>query len=81
MPRVVKRQVRPSPFDYSEIDGAPHPMPSDYTEMFPCFHGKNATSIEGNLDVFWYYMEERCATDEDVYMRALGESLGYGLIS
>ena len=33
--RAIKKQDKQSPFDFSEIPGAPHPMPNDYTRRFP----------------------------------------------
>ena len=33
--RVVKKQDKRSPFDFSEIPGAPHPMPNDYIRRLP----------------------------------------------
>jgi len=33
--RVAKKQDKRSPFDFSEIPGAPHPMPNDYTRRLP----------------------------------------------
>ena len=71
--RVIKKKVKPSPFNFSEIPGAPHPMPNDYIKRLPRFSGNNP--IEGYLDIFWLYMESWCAKDEDVYMHALGASL------
>ena len=35
--RVVKKQGKRSPFDFSEILGAPHPMSNDYSRRFPQF--------------------------------------------
>ena len=52
-------------------------MPNDYTKELPCFSGNNSISIEGYLDVFWWYMESQGAEDEDVFMHALGAAL-YG---
>ena len=48
--RAVKKKVKPSPFNFSEIPGAPHPMPNDYIKRLPRFSGNNL--IEGYLDVF-----------------------------
>ena len=64
-----------SPFDFSEIPRAPHPMPNDYTRRLPQFSGNNEISIESHLDILWDYMEIRGVNNEDVFMRALGESL------
>ena len=33
--KVVKKHENQSPFDFSEIPGAPHPMPNDYTRRLP----------------------------------------------
>ena len=65
---VVKKQDKQSPFDFSEIPGAPHPMPNDYTRRLPQFSGNNDISIESHLDILWDYMEIRGADNEDVYM-------------
>jgi hypothetical protein len=74
--RVVRNPAKPSPFDFSEIYGAPHLMPNNYSERLPRFYGNYFESIENHLQVFWDYVEVRGADDEDVYMRALGVSLG-----
>ena len=50
-------------------------MPNDYTKELPCFSGNNSISIEGYLDVFWWYMESQGAEDEDVFMHSLGAAL------
>ena len=50
-------------------------MPNDYTRRLPQFSGNNDISIEIHLDILWDYMEIRGEDNEDVYMRALGESL------
>ena len=50
-------------------------MPNDYTRRMPRFNGNKDISIESHLDILWDYMESRGANNEDVYMRALGESL------
>ena len=50
-------------------------MPRDYIRKLPRFYGNNAISIEDHLQMLWDHMEVRGADDEDVYMRALGESL------
>ena len=50
-------------------------MPNNYTRRLPQFSGNNDISIESHLDILWDYMESRGAYNEDVYMRALGESL------
>ena len=55
--KVVRKQAKPSPFDFSEIRGAPHPMPKGYSEGLPCFYANATKSIEKHLDVVWYYME------------------------
>ena len=73
--KVVKNQGKRSPFDFSKIQGAPHPMPNDYTRRLPQFYGNKDISIESHLDILWDYMEIRGTNNEDVYMRALGESL------
>ena len=39
------------------------------------FNGNKDISIEIHLDILCDYMEIRGAENEDVYMRALGESL------
>ena len=54
---------------------SPHPMPKNYTRRMPRFNGSKDISIESHLDILWDYMESRGANNEDVYMRALGESL------
>ena len=74
--RAVRKKAKPSPFDFSEILGAPHPMPKGYSEGLPRFYVNAIESIEKHLDAVWYYMEAYGAEDEDVYMRALCESLG-----
>ena len=35
--RDVNKKTKPSPFDFSEILGAPHPMPKGYSEGLPHF--------------------------------------------
>ena len=59
-------------------------MPNDYTRRMPRFNGNKDMSIESHLDILWDYMESRGADNEDIYMRAFGESLqgqfNYGLI-
>ena len=50
-------------------------MHKGYIKNLPCFRGNNAKSIEDHLQILWDHMEVRGADDEDVYMRALGESL------
>ena len=50
-------------------------MPNDYTRRMPRFNGNKDISIESHMDILWDYMESRGADNEDVYMRALGESL------
>ena len=49
--RAVKKQDKQSPFDFSEIPGAPHPMPNDYTRRLPQFNGNKDISIECHLDI------------------------------
>ena len=66
--RAVKKQDRQSPFDFSEISGAPHLMPNNYTRRMPRFNGNKDISIESHLDILWDYMESRGANNEDVYM-------------
>ena len=73
--RAVRKRAKPSPFDFSEIPGAPHPMPKGYSEGLPRLYANAIESIEKILDVVSYYMEAYRAEDEDVYMQALGESL------
>ena len=51
-------------------------MPKGYSEVLPCFFANLIESIESHLDTFWSYMESLGVEHEDVYMRALGESLG-----
>ena len=51
-------------------------MPIGYNEGLPRFYANPIESIEKHLDVVWYYMEAYGVEHEDVYMRALGESLG-----
>ena len=72
---AVKKQDKQSHFDFSEILGAPHPMPNNYTRRLPQFSGNNDISIEIHLDILWDYMEIIGADNEYVYMRALEESL------
>ena len=62
--------------DFSEIYEAPHPMPKRYSEGLPCFFVNPVESIESHWDDFWCYMESLGAEHDDVYMQALGESLG-----
>ena len=69
------KKDKQSPFDFSEIPGALHPMPNNYTRRFPQFNGNKDISIKSHLDILWDYMEIRGVDNEDVYMRALGESL------
>ena len=51
-------------------------MHKRYSERLPHFFANSIESIESHLDDFWCYMESLGAEHEDVYMRALGESLG-----
>ena len=62
--------------DFSEIYEAPHPMPKEYSEELPRFFANPIETIESHLDAFSCYMEFMGAKHEDVYMRALCESLG-----
>ena len=68
---AVKKQDKQSPFDFSEIPRAPHPMPNNYTRKLPQFNGNKDISIESHLDILWDYMEIRGADSEDVYMLSL----------
>ena len=74
-PTKLKRKLL-SGLDFSEVYGAPHPIPKGYSEGLPRFYANSIESIESHLDVFWCYMESLGVEHEDVYMRALGESLG-----
>ena len=74
-PTKLKRKLL-SRLDFSKIYEAPRPMPKEYSEGLPRFFANSIESIESHLDVFWCYMESLGAEHEDVYMRALGESLG-----
>ena len=74
-PIKLKKQLL-SRFDFSQVYEAPHPMPKRYSEGLPRFFANFVESIESHLDAFWCYMESLGAEHEDVYMRALGESLG-----
>ena len=49
--RVLRKQAKPSPFDFSEIPGAPHPMPKGYSEGLSHFYANSIESIERHLDV------------------------------
>ena len=51
-------------------------MPKGYNEGLPRLIANSIESIEIHLDSFWCYMESLGTEHEDVYMRALGESLG-----
>ena len=51
-------------------------MPKRYSEGLPHFFANSIESIESHLDAFWCYMESLGVEHQDVYMRALGESLG-----
>ena len=51
-------------------------MPKTYSEGLPRFIANSIKSIEIHLDAFWCYIESLGAEHEDVYMRALFESLG-----
>ena len=48
--RAVRKKAKQSPFDFSKIPGAPHPMPNGYTRRFPQFNGNKDVSIESHLD-------------------------------
>ena len=74
-PTKIKKKLL-SDFDFSQVYEAPHPMPKRYSEGLPCFFANSIKSIESHLDDFWCYMESLGAEHEDVYMQALGESLG-----
>ena len=49
--RAVKKQNKPSPFDFSEIPGAPHPMPNNYIRRLQHFSGNNDISIQSHLNI------------------------------
>ena len=49
--RDVRKKAKPSTFDFSEILGAPHPMPKGYSEGLPRFYANAIESIEKHLDV------------------------------
>ena len=49
--RVVRKKAKQSPFDFSKIPRAPHPMPNDYTMRLPHFNGNKDISIESHLDI------------------------------
>ena len=76
--KAVKKQDKQSPFDISEISGAPHTMPNNYARRLPQFNGNKDISIESHLDILWDYMEIRGADNEDVYMQALRKILARG---
>ena len=67
-PRRLGNKTRPSPFDFSKIQGAPHDMPEKYFDKLPKFNGSSVVPIEEHI--------EACGAEvEDVYMRALMFSL------
>ena len=66
--RAVRKKAKQSPFDFSEILGAPHRMPSSDTRRLPQFNGNKDISIESHLDTLWNQMEIRGADNEGVYM-------------
>ena len=47
----VEKNDKRSPFDFSEIPGAPHPMLNDYIRRLPQLSGNNYISIESHLDI------------------------------
>ena len=49
--RAIKKQDKQPPFDFSEIQGAPYPMPNDYTMRSPRFNRNKDISIEIHLDI------------------------------
>ena len=73
-PTKLKRKLL-TRLDFFEIYEAPHPMPKRYSDRLPRFFANSAESIESHLDA-WCYMESLGVEHEDVYMRALCESLG-----
>ena len=50
-------------------------MPNNFTRRLPQLNGNKDIFVESHLDTLWNYIEIRGADNEDVYMRALGESL------
>ena len=74
-PRRFRSRARPSPFDFSLIQGAPHDMPEKYFDKLPKFSGSSAKSIEEHIESVWNYMDVYGAEAEDVYMVALKTSL------
>ena len=49
-PRIFGRKAKPSPLDFSLIQGAPHDMPKKYFEKVPKFDGVSSISIEDHID-------------------------------
>ena len=66
--KVVRKKDKQSPYDFSKISGAPHPMPNSYIRRLPPFNGNKDISIESDLDTLWNYMEIIGVNNEDVYM-------------
>ena len=74
-PRHFRNRFKPSPFDFSQIQGAPHDMPEKYFDKIPKFNGSFAIPVEEHIEAVWNYIEACGAEEEDVYMRALMSAL------
>ena len=48
--RAVRKKDKNSPFEFSEIPGQPHLMPSGYTRRLPHFNANKDIYIETHLD-------------------------------
>ena len=73
-PRRFGNRARSSPFDFSQIQGAPHDMLEKYFDKLSKFNGSSALPFEEHIEAVWNYIEA-CGAKEDVYMRALVSSL------
>jgi hypothetical protein len=62
------------PFDFSNIAGYPHDMPSSL-EKFPTFHGDNAIGARENWDVFMEHITSPRVCHLDVSYKSFALSL------
>ena len=53
-PRNFENKTRPYPFDFLQIQGAPHDMSEKYFDKLPKFNGISTITIEDHIQVVWY---------------------------
>ena len=49
-PRHFGSRAKPSPFDFSLIQGAPHDVPEKYFDKLPRVNGSSAVPIEEHIE-------------------------------